>query len=207
MTVIKINKVDSQLIENMKKDHSLFNNMVENNAGFIHRIVRSFNIDDRDFREDLVQEGNIALWKAIGKYDTERTDKSSFSTFAYRVIYNDVLQAIKKRNKVNKKETSMEAFTRSYSNDGDEFKEYKENNWKKPYEYDHMEDIVVEKVYREQLESCLSPVEKKIYKWRVEEGLSHKKAAEMCELNFHTYKLIFYTTFRTKMKESGVDVK
>ena len=41
-------------------------------------------------RDDLVQEGNIALLNAIEKYDETHPSKASFKTYAYRAVYRRI---------------------------------------------------------------------------------------------------------------------
>lgn len=205
---LKISKVNAETINKIKKDQTMFSTLVTSNRGFIQNIVRKFNVPDTDFRDDLEQEGFISLWKAIDKFNTERADAASFSTFAYRVIYNDILQAIKKRNRITTKEYSLENQKRSFNESEESASEYRENKWKnRPNELLNMEDIILDRLHLEDLQSQLSEVEKRIYKWRIQEALSHKEAAKKCKLNFHTYKLIYYTTFRDKMRKLGIEAK
>lgn len=51
-----------------------------------------------DFRndDDIVQCGRIGLWQACKRYDDE---KSKFSTYAVKCIFNEILEEIRNRNK------------------------------------------------------------------------------------------------------------
>lgn len=60
-------------------------------ARFAVSIANSF--FNRSDREDLIQEGMVGLYNAIGRYDG---GKAGFSTFAYACVRNCIIDAIKK---------------------------------------------------------------------------------------------------------------
>ena len=70
------------------------NDLVEGNMGLVKKIIISI-YNDCNFKganfdyDDLFQEGCISLYKAISKYDENKDFK--FSTYAYSVIKNDLL--------------------------------------------------------------------------------------------------------------------
>ena len=63
------------------------------NTKLVHYVInKSFQglktyISGYDY-EDIVQVGNIGLWKACLSYNP---DKSKFTTYAIRIIYNEIL--------------------------------------------------------------------------------------------------------------------
>ena len=59
-------------------------------SGFALSIANSVSYFDR---EDLVQEGMVGLYTAIGRYDGA---KAGFSTFAYSCVRNRILDAVKR---------------------------------------------------------------------------------------------------------------
>lgn len=70
------------------------NDLIEGNMGLVKKIIISI-YNDCNFKganfdyDDLFQEGCISLYKAISKYDENKDFK--FSTYAYSVIKNDLL--------------------------------------------------------------------------------------------------------------------
>ena len=51
--------------------------------------------------EDLIQEGMIGLYRAIGSYEVNREGGSSFKNFAYLCISRQILDAVKRASKLN----------------------------------------------------------------------------------------------------------
>jgi RNA polymerase sporulation-specific sigma factor len=49
--------------------------------------------------EDLIQEGMIGLYRAMGSYDGNREGSSSFKNFAYLCISRQILDAVKRASK------------------------------------------------------------------------------------------------------------
>ena len=60
--------------------------------GLVHSVARKFDTTSTTDLEDLVQEGNIALMRAIELFDPERG--AAFSTYAYRAIANACVGAV-----------------------------------------------------------------------------------------------------------------
>lgn len=58
----------------------------------------------RWLRDDLIQEGNIALFKACQKFDASKGVK--FATFAYKCIKNDMLLFLMQETKYSKYSSS-----------------------------------------------------------------------------------------------------
>ena len=81
---------------------------VEENLGLVHKVINDkvhgpyqMGIYSRD---DLFQIGCIGLCKAAA------TDKGgNFSTYAYRLIWNEICDALVKTTRINQNETVMEA--------------------------------------------------------------------------------------------------
>lgn len=67
--------------------------VVLNNVRLIGLVLRKLNLNFRD--EDLFATGLIGLVKAVIKFDSEKGVK--FSTFATRVISNEILMTFRKK--------------------------------------------------------------------------------------------------------------
>ena len=78
----------SSLIEKVKNgDEEAFNIILEDHKRIIYKLIYSHQIENGDFMldfESLVQEGNIALYKAVFSY--EENKGMSFTSYAYMVL-------------------------------------------------------------------------------------------------------------------------
>lgn len=70
------------------------NALVQEHHGLVVAVVRKQWLGERAAFADLVQEGNVALWRAILGFDAER--ELAFSTYAWRAIERAVWGAIKR---------------------------------------------------------------------------------------------------------------
>lgn len=68
-----------------KEDQEIYK-LVTDNAPYVHYIVER-NFPMYAYDDDVIQSGMIGLYKAARAYDES---KSKFSTFAYRVIINEI---------------------------------------------------------------------------------------------------------------------
>lgn len=66
--------------------------LIEDNLGLVNKVLYDKFRQNLPYFEmcDLVQEGSIALYKAIITYNNEK--KVKFSTYAYKIIYNELLK-------------------------------------------------------------------------------------------------------------------
>jgi RNA polymerase sporulation-specific sigma factor len=74
---------------------AIVNCLIARHTGLVNYIVNTFTIISSD-RDDLIQEGMIGLFDAIGKYDPSRG--ASFKTYASIEIRGNVFNAIRSRN-------------------------------------------------------------------------------------------------------------
>lgn len=95
MAMKKISALTPEDVEAIQSNENLFAELVSQNARFINKIVGKFSSGEDSYAE-LTQEAHLSLWNALGKYDPSR---ASFSTFAYRVMYNDCLCHVKRGQK------------------------------------------------------------------------------------------------------------
>lgn len=68
---------------------------IESNMGLVRNVVKKYLKVQHTDTEDLLQEGRIALWRAIQKH---RPEQSAFGTFATRVVFNHLCNYCKKRH-------------------------------------------------------------------------------------------------------------
>ena len=107
---------NEQLCGLIRKDRSgwALNQLISQNECFICSIAnRLFAKQSKSQRtalydlDDLIQEGRIAVMKAAEKYDV--TENAKFLSFAGRVIYNALLDYVKKMQDETKDSVSLDA--------------------------------------------------------------------------------------------------
>lgn len=59
--------------------------LIQKNEGIIHKVI-SLHIDDKEDKKDLFQEVLLQAWKSFPRFE----ERSSFSTWLYRVALNTV---------------------------------------------------------------------------------------------------------------------
>lgn len=85
---------DEELVALAKnKEAGAFSELAERYKNIIKTIVRPYY--SLDGKEDLIQEGMIALYKALESFN----GTSEFKSYAYRCIKNAVISAIRRNNK------------------------------------------------------------------------------------------------------------
>lgn len=83
------------------------NNQLIDNMGLVILIASRYLKKARRLDiDDLVQEGRIALYRAIETFDPSR--KAKFSTYAYNVIQRSIINIVVKHNRENWKNVSEE---------------------------------------------------------------------------------------------------
>lgn len=88
---------NEELINNYRKlqNEQILEEIVEKNEGLIHFVMKNYSFDEVE-REDLLQEGQIGLLKAINKFDMSR---GSFSTYAVIHIRGSISRYIEQKVK------------------------------------------------------------------------------------------------------------
>lgn len=208
---MNLTRVTAEYIERIKKDQREFNFFVEKNIKYVQKIAHKIllkrgTVTDVDFMEDLIQVGMIALWtKAIPAWDSTRG--ITFSTFAHKVLYNEMLQASMKNDKLSKKIgfiQSIEQFNRKMNDNGggNEVNEYVETSWQNK-NGDFQEEII-SKIDEENKLSSLSDRDRTIY-------ILQKQGKKRNEIfkhagfnNVHTYKHYLYNVYIPKMKKMDI---
>ena len=114
--------------------------------------------------DDLIQEGMIALYKAIRAYDSER--ESSFASYAALCIDHQLYNVIKGANRL--KNSPLNTYISLYSpmsNDGDSTSRETLADTLQPSELINPEDIVIDK---ENVTDIESAIEKRLSKFEQE---------------------------------------
>lgn len=90
-----------ELIKNFRGgDRQAAEELMENYKGAVNKIARAFYVKGGD-RDDVVQEGMIALYNAIVTYNLD--GKVSFSTYATECIRNRILDCIRSSGRLKNK--------------------------------------------------------------------------------------------------------
>lgn len=79
-----------------KEDVGLFSDLLRRYERMIYKIIDGFDLNNGAFRidkDELFQEGSVALYNAAKAYDEDKG--ASFTTFAYKVIYNNIVSKIR----------------------------------------------------------------------------------------------------------------
>jgi RNA polymerase sigma factor (sigma-70 family) len=208
---MNLTKVTAEYIERLKASQREFDFFALKNIKYIQKIAHKIllkrgTISDIDFMEDLIQVGMIALWaKAIPAWDSNRG--VTFSTFAHKVLYNEMLQASMKNDKLSKKIgfiQSIEQFNRKMNDSSgtNEVNEYIETSWKN--RNSSFEEDVINKIDEDSKLSGLSDRDRTIYVLQ-KQG---KKRTEIFKHagfnNIHTYKHYLYNVYIPKMKKMEI---
>ena len=202
---MNLTKVTAEYIERLKASQREFNFFALKNIKYIQKIAHKIllkrgTISDLDFMEDLIQVGMIALWaKAIPAWDATRG--VTFSTFAHKVLYNEMLQASMKNDKLSKKIgfiQSIEQFNRKMNDSSGS----NESSWKN--KDSSFEEDVINKMDEDIKLSGLSDRDRMIYVLQ-KQG---KKRTEIFKQagfnNIHTYKHYLYNVYIPKMKKMDI---
>jgi RNA polymerase sigma factor (sigma-70 family) len=168
-------------------------------------LMKRGTISDVDFMEDLIQVGLIAIWnKALPAWDSTRG--ITFSTFAHKVIYNEMLQLSMKNDKLSKKVgfiQSIENFNRK-SNDASngEINEYVETGWKN--KNGDFEEEVIQKLDEDNKLSKLSDRDRLIFILQKQGKKRNEIFKQAGFNNIHTYKHYLYNVYIPKMKKMEI---
>jgi len=198
----KIKNLTQEKINEIKNNSKLFENLIKNNKGFIDGIVLKFTNSTKahPYYEDLYQYGLISMWKAINTFSASRTSASSFSTYSYIVIRNDISQEIKKYQKRTKQEYSIESIKRKFNNETTA--EYNESHFvdtKQLLTLKNFEHDMVDRIFIEEKMKNFSLLEQQIYQYRFVDGMSVMEVAEKVKKNYHLIKQILYSSVRPKI--------
>lgn len=207
---MNLTKVTAEYVDRLKSDQREFNFFANKNIKYVQKIAHKIlmkrgTISDIDFMEDLIQVGLIALWnKALPAWDSTRG--ITFSTFAHKVIYNEMLQLSMKNDKLSKKVgfiQSIENFNRK-ANDASngEISEYVETGWKN--KNGDFEEDVIQKLDEENKLSKLSDRDRMIFVLQKQGKKRNEIFKQAGFNNIHTYKHYLYNVYIPKMKKMEI---
>lgn len=92
-------KTDEELVLLVRSgDEEAMEELFRRHSGLVRSCARRYFLIGGE-TEDLIQEGMLGLYRAIGSYDGEREDCSSFKNFAYLCISRQILDAVKRASK------------------------------------------------------------------------------------------------------------
>lgn len=206
---MKLNKITPIDAQRIKKSDREFSALLRQNSNFLRKLVwgyikkNSLNNSDSEIFEDAYQEACLSLWsKALDKYN----GSTKFSTFAYKVIKNDILAFLQKRSSFTSKRGDFISIEKLKTNkESQSGSEYFENSWKVDLKKRCFEDSLIEKMDEENLKNNFSSIDLKIYELK-SRGWSGKNIAQALGMNFHTYKSHLYGSYIPKMKKIGVEI-
>ena len=207
---MNLTKVTAEYVDRLKNDEREFNFFANKNIKYVQKIAHKIlmkrgTINDMDFMEDLIQIGLIALWnKALPAWDSTRG--ITFSTFAHKVIYNEMLQLSMKNDKLSKKIgfiQSIENFNRK-TNDSttNEINEYVETGWKN--KNGDFEEDVIQKMDEDYKLSKLSDRDRMIFILQKQGKKRNEIFKQAGFNNIHTYKHYLYNVYIPKMKKMEI---
>lgn len=205
-----LNKITTQDAQQILSSDRQFSSFIRKNSNFLRKIVWAYlrknnlNANDSEIFEDAYQEACLSLWsKALPKYN----GSTKFSTFAFRVIKNDVLAFLQKRSNFEShrgQNISIENLKHTNQKDGDVSGEYRESLFKVNKTKRTLEDQVIEFVDEERKVKNFSSIDLKIYEFRKRQW-KRDDIANALGMNIHTYKAHLYGSYFPKMKALGIE--
>lgn len=203
MKLSRVTVEDAKLLHSNPREFSRF---VKENENFFRKLVHKYinknrlNQNDSELFEDAKQEALLSLWnKALVKFN----GTTKFSTFAFTVIKNDLMQFLQKKSKFEKEtgETlSIEQLKRNFNGDGNASLEYQENNWKIDPRKINFENHLIEKIQQETDIKKISRTDYIILELK-KRNFSREKIAAALGLNIHTYKTYYYKIFHERCND------
>lgn len=206
--MINLNKITTLDAQQILSSERTFSSFIRKNSNFLRKIVWSYlrknnlNANDSEVFEDAYQEACLSLWsKALPKYN----GSTKFSTFAYRVIKNDVLAFLQKRSSFEShrgQNVSIENMRHKNQKD-DTAGEYRESLFKINKNKKSFEDQVIDSIDERNKTKNFSSIDLKIYELRKREW-KRDDIAHALGMNVHTYKAHLYGSYFPKMKSLGI---
>ena len=197
---MRLSKVTVEQARFLHGNHREFAKFVRENENFLRKLIHKYinknrlNQNDSELFEDAKQEALTSLWsKALLKFN----GSTKFSTFAFTVIKNDLMQFLQKKVKFEKEtgETlSIENLKRNFNGDGTSGLEYQENNWKVDPRKTSFENELIEKIQQESIIKKISRTDYVILELK-KRNFSREKIAAALGLNIHSFKTYYYKVF------------
>lgn len=189
-----------QTLQNCEKTFSVF---LKQNRGFIEKIARKYVHYNDDRYDDMFQIGCISLIKSLKKFDPARNNASTFSTFAWIVIDNDLKREMFEFNMTETPKESIEErhHRRVFNNNApdDPMYEYREDRWHYTYgKKISMETEIVNKITKEEIMSNFTPEQQIILRGRFC-GMQYSEIIKgLPGMSENKAKLIFHYTSKSE---------
>lgn len=166
-----------------EQDHEAIDALMRRYKGIVRKRARSLFMIGGD-QDDLMQEGMIGLFKAIQDYDSSK--EAVFSTFAELCISRQLYSAVKSSNR--KKNIPLNTYVSIYSPVYSEQGETEEGNFMVDHSLEAAElspeEILIDREnvqnLREKIETCLSPMERKVFDFYMD-GMTYQEIAREME--------------------------
>lgn len=166
-----------------EQDHEAIDALMRRYKGIVRKRARSLFMIGGD-QDDLMQEGMIGLFKAIQDYDSSK--EAIFSTFAELCISRQLYSAVKSSNR--KKNIPLNTYVSIYSPVYSEQGETEEGNFMVDHSLEAAElspeEILIDREnvqnLREKIETCLSPMERKVFDFYMD-GMTYQEIAREME--------------------------
>lgn len=197
---MKLSKITVEQARFLHANGREFAKFVRENENFLRKLIHKYinknrlNQNDSELFDDARQEALTSLWhKALPKFN----GSTKFSTFAFTVIKNDLMQFLQRKVKFEKEtgETlSIESLKRNFSGEGNEGSEYQENNWKIDPRKTSFENDLIEKIHQDSNIKKISRTDYIILELK-KRNYSREKIATVLGLNIHSFKTYYYKIF------------
>ena len=197
---MRLSKITVDQARFLHKNPREFQKFIKDNENFLRKLVHKYinknrlNQNDSELFEDAKQEALISLWsKALLKFN----GSTKFSTFAFTVIKNDLMQFLQKKVRFEKEtgETlSIEQLKRNYTGEDSGGSEYLENNWKVDPRKTSFENDLIEKIQQDSSIKKISRTDYIILELK-KRNYSREKIASALGLNIHSFKTYYYKVF------------
>lgn len=197
---MKLSKITVEEARFLYSNPREFAKFVRENENFLRKLIHKYinknrlNQNDSELFEDAKQEALLSLWKkALLKFN----GSTKFSTFAFTVIKNDLMQFLQRKTKFEKEtgETlSIENLKRNFSGEGNAGLEYQENNWKIDPRKTSFESDLIEKIQKDTSVKKISRTDYIILELK-KRNYSREKIAAATGLNIHSFKTYYYQVF------------
>ncbi len=178
-----------------KGDEKAFGHILKSYKGMVISQAKHFYMDGYDF-EDVLQEGNLGLVKAINGYSPEKG--SSFASFAEICIRTQIMDAVKKTTKKSIPPSNVIVSMDSDDESGEAARASVES--KMDHTTADPEEIFIKseesRIIRDILKKNLTPMERKVLAMMLEE----KSYSQMAEELGRDKKSIDNTRSRIKKK-------
>lgn len=166
-----------------EQDHEAIDALMRRYKGIVRKRARSLFMIGGD-QDDLMQEGMIGLFKAIQDYDSSK--EAVFSTFAELCISRQLYSAVKSSNR--KKNIPLNTYVSIYSPVYSEQGETEEGSFMVDHSLEAAElspeEILIDREnvqnLREKIETCLSPMERKVFDFYMD-GMTYQEIAREME--------------------------